>query len=68
MLRVCVIGLGHIGNLHASIYQGNPLVELVGVCDIRLDRAKAAGEKFGNTVAIEIATMEHMRTAFFLKD
>ncbi len=47
MLRVCVIGLGHIGNLHASIYQGDPLVELVGVCDIRLDRAKAAGEKFG---------------------
>jgi predicted dehydrogenase len=47
MLRVCVIGLGHIGNLHASIYKGDPLVELVGVCDIRLDRAKGAGEKFG---------------------
>ena len=34
MLRVCVIGMGPIGNRHADIYQANPLVELVGVCDI----------------------------------
>ena len=34
MLRVCVIGLGHIGNLHARIYQEDELVDLVGVCDI----------------------------------
>lgn len=47
MLRVCVIGLGHIGNLHASIYKSDPLVELVGVCDRQLDRAQAASDKFG---------------------
>lgn len=47
MLRVCVIGLGHIGNLHADIYQGDPLCELVGVCDIREDRARAAGQRLG---------------------
>ena len=35
MLRVCVIGLGHIGNLHARIYQEDELVDLVGVCDIK---------------------------------
>ena len=34
MLRVCVIGLGPIGNRHADIYVENPLSELVGVCDI----------------------------------
>ena len=28
MLRVCVIGLGHIGNLHARIYQEDELVEI----------------------------------------
>ena len=47
MLRVCVIGLGHIGNLHARIYKEDPLVELVGVCDIRADRATAAGSRLG---------------------
>lgn len=34
MLRVCVIGLGPIGNLHSTIYHDDPLAELVGVCDI----------------------------------
>ena len=47
MLRVCVIGLGHIGNLHADIYAKDPLVELVGVCDILPDRAVSAGTRLG---------------------
>jgi predicted dehydrogenase len=47
MLRVCVIGMGHIGNLHARIYKDYPLVELVGVCDIRKDRAEAASAAHG---------------------
>ncbi len=44
MLRVCVIGMGPIGNLHANIYQNDPITELVGVCDIDINRAKAASE------------------------
>lgn len=47
MLRVCVIGMGPIGNLHARIYQEDELAELVGVCDIIEERARAAGERFG---------------------
>ena len=47
MLRVCVIGMGHIGNLHASIYATDSLAELVGVCDILKDRADAASAQFG---------------------
>ena len=47
MLRVCVIGLGPIGNLHSNIYKTDELADLVGVCDIREDRAKAAGERLG---------------------
>jgi predicted dehydrogenase len=47
MLRVCVIGLGPIGNLHADIYCSDELAELVGVCDIIGERAKAAGERLG---------------------
>ena len=47
MLRVCVIGLGPIGNLHANIYKADELAELVGVCDIVAERARAAGERLG---------------------
>lgn len=45
MLRVCVIGMGGIGNKHADIYKKDELAELVGVCDIKKDRADAAGER-----------------------
>jgi predicted dehydrogenase len=46
-LRVCVIGMGNIGNVHSRVYQSDPLAELVGVCDIRKDRADAAASRFG---------------------
>ncbi|MBN2450120.1 MAG: Gfo/Idh/MocA family oxidoreductase [Lentisphaeria bacterium] len=46
-LRVAVIGCGPIGNLHADIYREEPLTELVGVCDIRRDRADAAAARLG---------------------
>jgi predicted dehydrogenase len=47
MLRVCVIGMGPIGNLHADCYQSDPLAELVGVCDVRKDRADTAAKRLG---------------------
>jgi predicted dehydrogenase len=46
-LRVCVIGLGPIGSLHARLYHEDPLAELVGVCDILPDRADAAEKRLG---------------------
>ncbi|MHB9132395.1 MAG: Gfo/Idh/MocA family protein [Armatimonadota bacterium] len=42
-VRVAVIGLGPIGNLHARIYQADEQAELVGVCD-RIPERAAAGE------------------------
>ncbi|MEI6082739.1 MAG: Gfo/Idh/MocA family oxidoreductase [Verrucomicrobiota bacterium] len=45
-MKVCVIGMGPIGNRHAKLYQENPLAELAGVCDLRPDRAAAAGKSF----------------------
>ena len=45
MLRVCVIGMGPIGNRHAGIYNADPLAELVGVCDIQRDRADTAAAR-----------------------
>lgn len=47
MLRVCVIGMGPIGNRHADMYQGDPLAQLVGVCDIRKERADDAAARLG---------------------
>lgn len=57
MLRVCVIGLGHIGNLHANIYQEDSLATLVGVCDLISERAQAAGERLGVPWFTDAATM-----------
>jgi predicted dehydrogenase len=37
--------MGPIGNRHADMYQGDDLARLVGVCDIRQDRADAAAAR-----------------------
>jgi len=47
MLRVAVIGMGPIGNRHARIYREDALSELVGVCDLRKDRADEAAARLG---------------------
>ncbi len=57
MLRVCVIGMGPIGNRHADIYQGDPLAELVGVCDILPERANAAAKRLGVPVYYDAGEM-----------
>lgn len=45
MQRVCVIGMGPIGNRHADMYRATPLAELVGVCDINRERADKAAAR-----------------------
>ena len=57
MLRVCVIGLGPIGNRHADIYVENPLSELAGVCDIDETRANAAAQRLGVTAFYNVPKM-----------
>jgi predicted dehydrogenase len=46
-LRVCVIGLGNIGNLHADVYTADALATLAGVCDKNAERAARAGARLG---------------------
>jgi predicted dehydrogenase len=46
-VRVCVIGCGPIGTLHARIYAQLETAELVGVCDIIPERARACAEPLG---------------------
>ena len=46
-LRVCVIGMGAIGNIHAQMYKEDALADLVGVCDWKPERADAGAAKWG---------------------
>ncbi len=57
MLKVCVIGMGPIGNRHAKLYRESKLARLVGVCDVRADRAEAAGQTHGVPSYRDAATM-----------
>jgi len=47
MLKVCVIGMGPIGNRHADIYRESPLARLAGVCDIVRERADGSAKRLG---------------------
>lgn len=57
MLRVCVIGMGPIGNRHADMYRLTPLAELVGVCDVQKERADAAAKRLGVPAYYDAQTM-----------
>ncbi|MDO8685729.1 MAG: Gfo/Idh/MocA family oxidoreductase [Clostridiales bacterium] len=46
-LKVGIVGMGGIGNLHADCYAKDPLVKVVAVCDLIKERAKQAAEKLG---------------------
>lgn len=57
MQRVCVIGLGPIGNKHADVYRAHPQAELVGVCDMIKERADRAAERLGVPAFYDVETM-----------
>src|SRR5689334_24150674 len=57
MLRVCVIGMGPIGNRHARIYREDPLAELVGVCDLLKERADAGSKTLGVPAFYDLSKM-----------
>ena len=46
-LNVAVVGLGGIGNRHATIYNGHDQCNLAAVCDIDRKRADAAASQYG---------------------
>jgi predicted dehydrogenase len=45
-IRVGVVGVGHLGSIHAKVYSKLDNVKLVGVCDCNLERAIEIGKKF----------------------
>ncbi len=50
LVRVAVIGVGHLGQHHARLLASMDGVELVGVCDTNRQRADAITAKFGGRV------------------
>ena len=44
-IRVAVIGAGKLGSRHAQVYSKIPGVDLVGVCDVHMDRAQEAARQ-----------------------
>jgi predicted dehydrogenase len=46
-LKVGIVGMGGIGNLHAACHKDDELSDLQAVCDVVKERADAAAEKFG---------------------
>ncbi|MBI2095894.1 MAG: Gfo/Idh/MocA family oxidoreductase [Candidatus Omnitrophica bacterium] len=48
-IRVAVIGAGKLGSKHAEVYSRLPGVDLVGVCDIDLPRAKEIARRCKTT-------------------
>ncbi len=47
MLKVGIIGVRQIGNLHADCYQSSPHARVVAVCDIIPERADHAAHRLG---------------------
>ncbi|GAC41827.1 predicted dehydrogenase [Paenibacillus popilliae ATCC 14706] len=46
-VKVGVIGVGSISEMHFGGYHKNNEAELVGVCDLSADRAKEKADRFG---------------------
>ncbi len=46
-VRIAVIGIGNIGNLHLQLIGQIPQFKLTAVCDIVPEKANAAAEKYG---------------------
>lgn len=46
-LKVAIVGMGGIGNVHARCYMNNPLAKIVAVCDIIRERADKAAADYG---------------------
>ena len=56
-LNVAVVGLGGIGNKHASIYTEHEACKLVAVCDIIKEKADKAAEKYDTKAFYSIQEM-----------
>jgi len=45
-IKVGIVGVGHLGSIHAKVYSKMDNVDLIGVCDCNLERALEVGKKY----------------------
>lgn len=57
-IRTGVIGCGSVSNAYLPVLKQSPFVELVSLCDIKPERARRQGERFG--VAHQYPSLEAM--------
>ncbi len=57
MLKVGVIGVGHLGKHHARIYSELDDVELVGVADVLAERAESIASQYGARAFVDYKDM-----------
>lgn len=57
-LRAAVVGAGHLGRIHARIYHETPGAELVGIVDVRPDKALALAETYKTKYYKSVAEIE----------
>lgn len=55
--KVAVIGVGYLGQHHARIYSHMEGVELVGVVDVRAERAREIAQKYGTQPYTDITDL-----------
>ncbi|MDE2911349.1 MAG: Gfo/Idh/MocA family oxidoreductase [Paracoccaceae bacterium] len=46
-LRVAIVGMGGIGDIHAGVYDADERCQVVAVCDVNQDKAAEAGQRYG---------------------
>jgi len=56
-LKVAIVGVGNIGNIHAGVYQKNPACQIVAVCDIIKERADKAAAAYRAPAFYSVADM-----------
>ena len=56
-LKVAVIGVGHLGAIHAKIYSEYPGAELVGVVAHDLERAQSLADEYGCEAVREVSEL-----------
>ena len=56
-LKVAIVGMGNIGNVHAEVYRKRTDCEIVAVCDIIRERADAASRRLGVPAFYDAAEM-----------
>jgi predicted dehydrogenase len=76
-IPVAVIGVGQLGSRHARVYRDLPQADLVGVADIKIERARSVAETYESTAtsdfrdlltdiraaSIAVPTVDHFRIA-----